>query len=84
MLSESVRALLNEYYLRESTAAEDHLLGELTPRNISYDATSQTFTDTTTNTTVTGYTAVPNGEPPVLLPTTPSPAVWVLVLNPLP
>ena len=62
MLSESVRALLNEYYLRESTAAEDHLLGELTPRNISYDATSQTFTDTTTNTTVTGYTAVPNGD----------------------
>ncbi len=60
--SEPVRALLNEYYLRESTAAEDRLVGERAPHNISYDATSQTFTDTTTNTTVTGYTAVPNGD----------------------
>ena len=60
--SEPVRALLNEYYLRESTAAEDRLVGERAPRNISYDASTQTFTDTTTNTTVTGYTAVPNGD----------------------
>ena len=60
--SEPVRALLNEYYLRESTAAEDRLVGERAPRNISYNATTQTFTDTTTNTTVTGYTAVPNGD----------------------
>ena len=60
--SEPVRALLNEYYLRESTAPEDRLVGERAPRNISYNATTQTFTDTTTNTTVTGYTAVPNGD----------------------
>ena len=60
--SEPVRALLNEYYLRDSTAAEDRLLGDRAPRNISYNATTQTFTDTTTNTTVTGYTAVPNGD----------------------
>ena len=60
--SEPVRALLNEYYLRESTPAEDRLVGERAPRNISYNATTQTFTDTTTNTTVTGYTAVPNGD----------------------
>ena len=60
--SEPVRALLNEYYLRESTPAEDRLVGERAPRNISYDASTQTFTDTTTNTTVTGYTAVPNGD----------------------
>ena len=60
--SEPVRALLNEYYLRESTAAEDRLVGERAPRNISYNASTQTFTDTTTNTTVTGYTAVPNGD----------------------
>ena len=60
--SEPVRALLNEYYLRESTPAEDRLVGERAPRNISYNASTQTFTDTTTNTTVTGYTAVPNGD----------------------
>ena len=60
--SEPIRALLNEYYLRESTAPEDRLVGERAPRNISYNATTQTFTDTTTNTTVTGYTAVPNGD----------------------
>ena len=60
--SEPVRALLNEYYLRDSTPAEDRLVGERAPRNISYNATTQTFTDTTTNTTVTGYTAVPNGD----------------------
>ena len=60
--SEPVRALLNEYYLRESTAAEDRLVGERAPRNISYNASTQTFTDTTTNTTVTGFTAVPNGD----------------------
>ena len=60
--SEPVRALLNEYYLRESTAPEDRLVGERAPRNISYNASTQTFTDTTTNTTVTGYTAVPNGD----------------------
>ena len=33
--SEPVRALLNEYYLRESTPAEDRLVGERAPRNIS-------------------------------------------------
>ena len=60
--SEPVRALLNEYYLRDSTPAEARLVGARAPRNISYDTTTQTFTDTTTNTTVTGYTAVPNAD----------------------
>ena len=60
--SEPVRALLNEYYLRESTAAEDRLVGGHAPRNIEYNPDTQTFTDTTTNKTVTGYTAVPNGD----------------------